>query len=651
MLQIIGTADEVAGATVDLASLYQGDPSLPSCLHLNYSHAYFAATPPPPPTPPPSPVLTNGCCPRPSPHFAHPAAALQLANGHHVTNGQPLPSGYQLAGGQHGLADSFCWSPRAHSTPLLHSLRASANSKASMLCVPSTIGTSDTLVSSQLSTQDGLSAAYTVSGTGTGFNGRRQNGRDQTADSAKTFAEGCLFPELQQQLGTAVAGAGVAGPSVPHSVSSPALPYFSTGWQQQDALQQQCSQQRLHTADPPVDWHNLQLLTQLCVPRVQVNHVKEDQSGARAQQQQSGLLQHLEELQQSLLVKHLLQLQLQQYANQMPPKQAKEVNSLRLQSLQQLKQQIHLLQHRHASDHQGGAYRENSAPSRPMPHNEKRPMAISQQWQQDHLQQLNLQQQIKQPLQLLQHHCPSRSLDGVQPCFQTWPHQMHADTSPPELAVLSEPGLEQPQHLQQAQQMHHTQQLQAPAAGHQGLPLAKLKGLEAELLQQPQSEAPQVMQLLSPPPPPHWAPIPQHPPQLQRDWRVSVPPACCSPSEDSQKAVLQPQPQQLPEFLPEVPTALADKDATHTAKAASSAEFSVQPTGSRCGSFKVRKFLEELLCMIGPSASGEVSDGPKHGGLLPSADPVEAGSVAAVRFSEKAHLTIQGRRTLQRGEQ
>lgn len=652
VLQIIGTADEVPGATVDLASLYQGDPSLPSCLHLNYSHAHFAATPPPPPTPPPSPVLTNGCCPRLSPHFAHPAAVLQLANGHHITSSQPIPSGYQLAGGQHALASSSCWSPTAHSTPLLHSLRSSANSQASMLCVPSSTATTDSIAPPQLPTQDQLVGAYTVSETGSGFRGRRQNGRDKTAHSAHTLAEGCLPPELQQQLGISVAGAGVTGPSVPHSLSSSVPPYFTTGWQQQDPLdQQQRSQQRLHTAGPPVDWQNLQLLTQLCVPRVQVNRANEDQSGAGAQLQQSGLLHHLEELQQSLLVKHLLQLQLQQYANKMPPKQAEEMNSSRVQSLQQLKQQIQMLQHRHASDHQDEAYRKKAAPSRPMPHNEKHPMAISQQLQQQHLQQPHSQQHMEQPLQLLQHQCLSQSLDGLQPSFHTWPQQMPAATCPQELAAFSEPGFEQLQRLQQTQQMHQMQQLHELTAGQQNLPFAKLKRLEAELLQQPQPEAAQVTQLLSPSPPPHWAPVPQHPPQLQADWRTSVASARCSPSEGSQEATLQPQPQQQSGFLPEVPTALADKDAAHTAKATSSAEFPVQPTRGQCGSFEVRKLLEELLCMIGPNASGEVPDGPAQGALLPSAKPAEAGSVAAVRLSGKTHFTVQGQRMLQKAEQ
>lgn len=536
-----------------------------------------------------------------------------------------------LASGQQ-LANSSTWSPRPQGAPLLHALRASPGSQASMLCMPPTLASSDSNTAAQLPHHERLLTtqvhgiqghSYPLSAQGSGLRGSHQNARDKTNQNTAPLApEECLISELQQRLGAAVAAAAAAGATpAHHHLTSPAPPSPSLGWQQQQlhALQQQQQQrqqqERLLTAVSANESQDLQLLAQLCMPHPQQPSVThEQQAGAAGQYLQPGLLQHLEELQQALLLKQLLQLQ------QLPPRQTEErtfshslAASLRLQHLQQLQQHIQLLQRRTPTGqhHQTLGSGSSLLPGHVYPDEQTKLLILSQQLQQQ------LQQQPAQQPQLQQHPRPLQQVDAAHLQLQNFPRGTSLGSEAQDSNNWPDAGLEQMQQLQQLQQ------LQEIAMKHQGsgITLDKLKCLEDEFLQPRTHEISQGVQLLSPAPPPQWAQIPHQQPQQHRDIRIPFGASQCGPSGTSQGvSVVQP-PQQQPSapILNEATAPLTITAAAQPSRGGPS--LPVQPgavegalhsvagalaqpsAGGRSDSLAVRKLLEELLRIIGPPAA------------------------------------------------
>ncbi|XP_026193784.1 uncharacterized protein LOC34621292 [Cyclospora cayetanensis] len=612
VLQIIGTADAVPGAVVDISSLYQGDPSLPSYLHLNYSHAHLAATPPPPPTPPPSPALSSSCGLRLSPHFAHPASVLQLTSG------------------QQPLVNSSAWSPRTQPAPLLQALRASANSQGSMICMPSTVGSSENASPAQLPHTERLLASqvqrlqgvgYPASGAGGGVRSGQENAAaEKFAGPLPSLADERLVMELQQHLGAVVAAAAAAG-GVPT--------------------------QQLLTSAPPSSAPNMQ----------------------------PGFLQHLEELQHSL-IKQLLQLQ-QQHSNKLPYRQAETHNSSNALSapsgphdVQQLQHQVHMMQlQQQADSHKGniggtGA----SLPGAAQIDEQTKLLIFSQQLQQE-LQ----QQQAPQSHLQLPHRLQHTEASSINP--RNVPHANPLKNELRNPVAWSEQGRERFQQLQQLQQV------QDMAAGDRipGSAL-KMQCLEAELLQ-PHSQELSV-QPLSPMPPPQWAPIPQQLPQQQQqlpqqqlpqqqlpqqqlhqqsthqtDWRISLGSSHCSSSGASTGA-----PAQLPRqhshatSMSEAAVPLTVNDLLEMSREAPSvmlhpatmdsalqrvAENMVLPSSrEKYDSLAVRTLLEELLKAMNSSPTGEASS--TEGQEPPPPTP----PLAAKGVTYPAHITSKGQKSL-----
>ncbi|CDJ29540.1 uncharacterized protein EMH_0004120 [Eimeria mitis] len=636
VLQIIGTSDTVPTAAVDLSLLYQGDPSLPSSLQLNYSHAHFVATPPPPPTPPPSPALSSSCGNRIPPHFAHPAGVLHLTSGHQ----------------QFGASSS--WSHTPQPTPVLDGLRASISSQASMLCMPSTVGSSDSIPVGQVSQIEcqlasrkqgfQVPSSYSIPSNGNGYLGGRKNCKDSAAASMPALAGERLTAELQQHLGAAIVAAAAAS-AVPVQHQPPAIPISSNSsfWTQQQQLhdmqhhQEQPQQQLQSHLRASCNWADLQLLSQLCMAHPQqISKPNEPPRVLPQQHAQRGQIHQHDDLQQSILHRQIQQAQ-QEQANRLSSNQLHEFSGSRPSSasppisLQQLQQHIQTLQLQYK---EGEQQKENIASARSfLPHagqmNEETQVLLSKQVQQElqhHLQQ-ELQRRLPQNLQQSQHYRPPQA---ELPPVQRWalPHAtlLHGEQHYP--LTWSDPGQGQFQQLQQLQPLRDRALLnQDPADA------AKIQHLEPELLQQPSQDAP--IEPLSPVPPPQWAQIPQHqqqqqaqqPPQQRNDVRISLAspqgiPGCTSPRlsaqlpQREQSAILLEAKEPInTATLPQHPESAAYGLTQPVLKGFVHSALSqvIQSEEETCDPLAVRKLLEDLLKIMNLTTTEEAPkcQGPK----------------------------------------
>ncbi|CDJ62810.1 LOW QUALITY PROTEIN: hypothetical protein, conserved [Eimeria necatrix] len=624
VLQVIGNADLVPRAVVDLSLLYQGDPSLPSSLHLNYSHAHFVAAPPPPPTPPPSPALSSACGNRMPPYFAHPAGLLHLASGC-----------------QQQFVHSNGWSatPQA-AAPLLHALRASGSSQTSMLCMPSTLSSTDNSVVAPSQTERLMGpqmqgfqgqdpAPYALSSSATmDYQGGRHN-NEKAAHSSPSLTDDGLVAELKQRLGAAVVAAAAANATAAQSQPCFVSPDSQSAvWSQQQQFHE--PQQHLVTGD----CQDLQLLSQLCAtyPRQALTSREQQQQITPLQNGQPGLLQQLDELQQSRLQQQMPQAP-HQHPHQLSSSHAEDLSALRSfappssqLSLQQLQSQLQLQLQMLQLQQNGGVHlRENglvdSAALRATSERtdeQKKPVLLPQ-----HLQRLQqyLQQQLQQNPQQTQslqsgqlYSAPDHG-DVLSIQLQAQP-QVHATPLHDQHHPLdwSESRRER---LQELRQLHDVT-LVGRAPGDAGKP----KRCGTELPQHQSNEDP--LELLSPVPPPYWAQISQqqqaHQSQQQNDWRLPIGSSQCSPSATSPDLSLQ---------LPQQPSASLIADvhqhfngtlsvdqppvAASALNQSAAAQGSLQPVAlpfaqteeRRCDPLAVRKLLEELLKIMSPSTGCE----------------------------------------------
>lgn len=641
VLQIIGTAEAVPEAAVELASLYQGDPSLPSCLHLNYSHALLAATPPPPPTPPPSPVLSNRCG-RLSPHFSHPASMLQVSSG-----AQPVTT-------------LSSWNSRPQDAPLIHALRASTGSQEPVLYVPSVVS-SDSNIGAQPSQHERLLAAqmqglqgpsYLPSVSLGGLHASHYSTRDSQSRNPATSRDEKLISELQEQLGAVATAAAGEVVSSHQLLPSPAVPTPSRSWQQHQlrALQHQRNQQhhinqRAVNGVPATEWQDLQHLNQICLTQAQQRSIsrEQQQAGGTLQNLQPGLLQHLEELQQSLVLQQLV-LQQQQLTHQPQTKSVDEhsmPSSLSAPSqlhLQQLQQQLQLLQVRQPNVPQYAPLDGSTQPlsNSVVSDDQQRLLALSQQLQQQIQQhQTQLKQRLSQQVNTAQLQAPTSSRGS------------RVLSNHQDLGSRPDASLEQLPQLQQLQQFHEM----AIRAQNRCTGIDKPKYLEAELLQPQSHEAASGGQLLSPMPPPQWTQMSQQQHQQHlTDWRA----AQCSPTGTPQDVPLQQPQRQLPASIPvEAAVGLTLSPTAHSLSIPASVEAAPNPSdvsgaqGSQieCDPNAVRKLVAELLKMIGQSGGGspELGADPEIQHTIPPSVTIAAGPDEGfpAKLPEPLHATEQ----------
>lgn len=644
VLQIIGTSETVPAAVVDLSLLYQGDPSLPSSLHLNYSHAHFVATPPPPPTPPPSPALSSSCGNRVPPHFAHPAGLLHL------------PSG------QHHFGNSSSWSHTPQPTPMLDGLRASGSSQASMLCMPPTVGRSDSIPAAQVSQTEcqlvlqkqGFKrpSSYSLPSSGNGCLGGWQNCKESAAPSIPSLAGERLKAELQQHLKAAIVAAAAADAAPaqhqPSSIPTNSNPPFWTQQQQSHNLREQQGQpQQQLTA--PRDWPDLQLLSQLCIAQPQqISRANEQPRTLPQQHAEQGQFHQLDELPQPILQRQVQHAQ-QEHPNRPSTSLLDEMSGSRpsstscplsLQQLQQHIQALHL-QYKDGEQQKDNVTSVSSFISRAGQTDEQKQLLLTQQVQQQlqqHLQQ-ELQRQQLQTLQQSQVYRPPQHLDI--PPVQRWtPPQaasLHGEQHYP--LTCSESGRGQSQQLQQFQSLRERALVNTETANG-----SKIQHLDPELVQQPQLDAP--IEPLSPVPPPQWAQIPQHQlqekmqhvAQPQSEMRMLLGSSQCSPSGASPGLSAQPPQRHSSALLLEahdpinfaaVPQHPEEAASTLTQPALEGPVYPalrqlVQSEEEICDPLAVRKLLEDLLKIISLSTTDETPDSqchePKVGTLTHTAD-------------------------------
>ncbi|CDJ60054.1 hypothetical protein, conserved [Eimeria maxima] len=636
ILQIIGTSDTVPPAVVDLSLLYQGDPSLPSSLHLNYSHAHFVATPPPPPTPPPSPALSSNCGTRFPPHFAHPSEALHLTSSHQ----------------SYGISST--WSQTPQPTPILDGHRVSVSSQASMLCMPSTVGSSDSMPSAQVSQvecqlapqKQGYqgSSSYALPSNGSGCLGGWQNCQESPAVSMPSLAGERLTAELQHHLGAAIVAAAAANAvtAQQQSTSVPTNTHTSFWPQQQQQQQQEHPQQQLQQQlRPSCDWPQIHLLSQFCAAHPKQISRQNEQNRALLQDNAQRGQFHQVESQQPILQRQIQQAQ-QEHRSLHYSNQLDEVNGSRMpssacaMSLQQLQEQINALQLQCKEDEQrdDNAASVSSFTSSGGQPGEQKQVLLAKQTQQQLQQYLQQQMQQRQPQNLHQSQLYRQTLQVDIPPLQRWtlPNtaSLHDEQNYP--ITCSEPGDGQLQQLQQLQSLRERtlfKQDQADeAAAHQ---------LKLDPLQHPPHEAP--IEPLSPVPPPQWAQIPQHQLQQQAQQLAQSPNDARMPLSASQSSPSGAPPDmslQLPQrqleahdginvgILPQHP-----KEASSALKQAGlegpeyPAPQQLIQSEDICDPLTVRKLLEDLLKIIGLStiqAPNSHCQGSKAAALTHSAE-------------------------------
>ncbi|CDJ46729.1 hypothetical protein, conserved [Eimeria brunetti] len=624
VLQVIGTSDTVPPAAVDLSLLYQGDPSLPSSLHLNYSHAHFVATPPPPPTPPPSPALSSKCGNRVPPHFAHPAGMLHLT------------SGYQPFG------TSSSWSHTPQPTPLVDGLRVSVSSQAPMFCVPSTVGSLDSIPAAQVSQLECQLASqkqgfqgptpYSLPSNGNGCIGGWQSFEDSAAPSIPSLQGERLTAELQQQLGAAIVAAAAANVSAQHQPTpNQTNSHSSLGTQQQQFHDLQQRQgplpqpQLQHQLRASSEWPGVQLLSQLSMAHPQQTSMANEQPKTMPQQHTQRLQFHqVDELQQQFMHRQIPQARHEHSSSYIDEvNESRPSSGSRSLSLQELQQHIQALQLQHKEDKQqkDDVVHLSSFFSRTGRMNEQKQLLLSQQVQQQlqqHLQQFQPRQAQNPQQSQLHRHLQQVDLPPVQRWTAAHAISLHGEQHYP--VACSDQGHGQFEQLQQFLPIRGR-----ASSNQEAVDVANIQHLEPELLHQPPHNA--AAEPLSPIPPPQWAQIQPHQLQQQMQERAHQQENARMPLVSSQNSTPGASPGlsvQLPQqhssaiFLEAHGAINAAAQPQHPGMASSglakpvlegsapSESHQVVPSeGDICDSHAVRKLLEDLLKIMSlPTAEG-----------------------------------------------